>query len=76
MQATNFKTFVKAGIDLDFFNVIIGSNAAGKSNFIAILQFFKDIAEMGLADAMDPLIALPRRCSIVWFLPGCPVSNF
>ncbi len=42
-----------AGISLDLFNVIIGSNAAGKSNFIAVLQFFKDIAETGLADAVS-----------------------
>jgi predicted ATPase len=53
IQAANFKTFVNAGISLDLFNVIIGSNAAGKSNFIAILQFFKDIAEMGISDAVS-----------------------
>jgi predicted ATPase len=53
IQISNFKTFGKAEIDLDLFNVIIGSNAAGKSNFIAILQFLKDISETGLKDAIS-----------------------
>ncbi len=53
IKAVNFKTLVDTGIGLDQFNVIIGSNAAGKSNFIAILQFFKDIAEIGLVDAIS-----------------------
>jgi hypothetical protein len=53
ITALNFKTLVKTGIGLDLFNVIIGSNAAGKSNFIAILQFLKDIAEIGLRDAIS-----------------------
>jgi predicted ATPase len=53
IQISNFKTFCKAEIHLDLFNVIIGSNAAGKSNFIAILQFLKDIAEVGLRDAVS-----------------------
>lgn len=51
--ASNFKTFAKAEIGLELFNVIIGSNAAGKSNFIAILQFLKDIADIGLRDAVS-----------------------
>jgi predicted ATPase len=53
IQVLNFKTFAKAEIGLDLFNVIIGSNAAGKSNFIAILQFLKDIGEIGLKDAIS-----------------------
>ncbi|MDD1679103.1 MAG: AAA family ATPase [Methanomicrobiales archaeon] len=53
IQVSNFKTFNSAEITLDPFNVIIGSNAAGKSNFIAMLQFLKDMAGIGLRDAIS-----------------------
>ena len=53
MRILNFKTFRTAEIELDSFNVIIGSNAAGKSNFIQILRFLRDIAESGMKDAVS-----------------------
>ncbi|MDP3562913.1 MAG: AAA family ATPase, partial [Methanoregula sp.] len=39
-------------IDLSRFNVVIGSNAAGKSNFISIFKFLRDIACHGLRNAI------------------------
>ncbi len=53
IKVSNFKTFKKATIDLGKFNILIGSNASGKSNFINILKFLKDISENGLYSAIS-----------------------
>lgn len=53
LKVSNFKTFKQANIDLDRFNILIGSNASGKSNFINILTFIKDISENGLNGAIS-----------------------
>ncbi len=52
IHVENFKSFSKLDIDLSRFNVIIGSNAAGKSNFISIFKFLRDIARHGLTNAI------------------------
>ena len=52
IHVENFKSFLKLDIELSRFNVVIGSNAAGKSNFISIFKFLRDIARHGLADAI------------------------
>ncbi|HII98503.1 MAG TPA: AAA family ATPase, partial [Methanoregula sp.] len=44
----NFKSFSEIDVDLTRFNVVIGSNAAGKSNFISIFKFLRDIARHGI----------------------------
>ena len=53
INVSNFKSFEEAGIELGKFNVLIGANASGKSNFITILQFLKDIVENGLDNAIS-----------------------
>lgn len=53
LYVKNFKTFREIDIDLQKFNVIIGSNAAGKSNFVEIFRFFRDIANHGLDNAIS-----------------------
>ena len=40
-------------MELGRFNVLIGANASGKSNFLTILKFLKDIAESGLNNAIS-----------------------
>ena len=52
IHVENFKSFSELDIDLARFNVVIGSNAAGKSNFISIFRFLKDIATSGIANAI------------------------
>jgi predicted ATPase len=52
VHVENFKSFSELDIDLSRFNVVIGSNAAGKSNFISIFKFLRDIARHGLANAI------------------------
>lgn len=48
----NFKSFSEIDIDLTGFNVVIGSNAAGKSNFISVFKFLRDIARHGIVNAI------------------------
>lgn len=50
----NFKSFKDASIEkLGRFNVIIGANASGKSNFIQAFRFLRDIANHGLSNAIS-----------------------
>jgi len=53
INVSNFKSFEEVEIELGRFNVLIGANASGKSNFINILQFLKDIVENGLDNAIS-----------------------
>jgi predicted ATPase len=52
IHGENFKSFSEFDIDLSGFNVVIGSNAAGKSNFISIFKFLRDIAKHGVVNAI------------------------
>jgi predicted ATPase len=52
VHVENFKSFSELDIVLSRFNVVIGSNAAGKSNFISIFKFLRDIARNGLVNAI------------------------
>jgi predicted ATPase len=53
IHVENFKSFSELDIDLARFNVVIGSNAAGKSNFISIFRFLRDIATSGIVNAIS-----------------------
>ncbi len=53
VKICNFKSFDETEIDLDRFNVIIGPNAAGKTNFTQIFSFLKDICNHGLDNAIS-----------------------
>lgn len=53
VKVSNFKSFEELDIELGSFNVLIGANASGKSNFLTILKFLKDIAESGLNNAIS-----------------------
>ena len=53
IKVSNFKSFEKLDIELGSFNVLIGSNASGKSNFLTILKFLKDMVESGLDNAIS-----------------------
>ncbi len=52
IHGKNFKSFSEIDVDLTRFNVVIGSNAAGKSNFIGIFKFLRDIARHGIVNAI------------------------
>lgn len=53
LKVKNFKSFNELEVELKNFNVLIGANAAGKSNFIHIFEFLRDIAKLGLDNAIS-----------------------
>lgn len=53
IKISNFKSFKDLEVELSNFNVLIGANASGKSNFIQIFKFLKDIATLGLNNALS-----------------------
>jgi len=53
LKVTNFKSFKELEIDLGKFNILIGANASGKSNFIKIFDFLRNIANSGLDNAIS-----------------------
>ncbi len=53
LRVSNFKSFSKFEINLKEFNVLIGANASGKSNFVDLLRFLKDIVNHGLDNAIS-----------------------
>lgn len=53
LKICNFKSFGKVEIDFASFNCVIGANAAGKSNFLQIFQFIKQIINDGLDNAIS-----------------------
>ena len=45
IAVSNFKSFSKSEIELGQFNVLVGANASGKSNFVQIFKFLRDTVE-------------------------------
>jgi predicted ATPase len=52
IHVENFKSFSEIDIELSRFQVVIGSNAAGKSNFISVFRFLRDITKNGVVNAI------------------------
>ena len=53
IKLSNFKSFESVNMDLRKFNILIGANASGKSNFLSVFQFLKDICVNDLEDAIS-----------------------
>ena len=53
ISVTNFKSFREMTFRPDSFNILIGSNASGKSNLIQVFIFLRDIAKYGLGNAIS-----------------------
>jgi predicted ATPase len=53
IAVTNFKSFREFVFEPDNFNIVIGSNASGKSNLIQVFKFIRDIAKYGLNNAIS-----------------------
>lgn len=51
IEAHNFKSFRDLDVSLGALSVLIGANASGKSNFVQLLRFTRDIANFGLDNA-------------------------
>ena len=53
IRLTNFKSFRTLEVELGKFDVLIGANASGKSNFVQIFRFLRDIVNFGLTNAIS-----------------------
>ena len=53
LRVKNFKSFKDVEVELGKFNVVIGANASGKSNFVQIFKFLRDIVKEGLENAIS-----------------------
>ena len=53
IKVSNFKNFENISVDLKRFNVLVGANASGKSNFVSIFGFLKDVVDSGLDNALS-----------------------
>jgi len=52
IRVKNFKSFKDLELNLGNLNILIGANASGKSNFIQIFKFLRDIVTFGLERAI------------------------
>lgn len=50
---SNFKSYYNTSISISRFNVVVGANASGKSNFIQFFKFMRDICQFGIDDAVS-----------------------
>jgi predicted ATPase len=53
IKVSNFKSFKDLDLNLGRFNVVIGANASGKSNFVEVFRFLKTIEQNDLEDAIS-----------------------
>jgi len=53
IRIANFKSFADQTVELNDFNLLVGANASGKSNFVQAFKFLRDIATHGLEDAIS-----------------------
>ena len=53
IRIANFKSFADQTVELNGFNLLVGANASGKSNFVQAFNFLRDISTHGLEDAIS-----------------------
>lgn len=53
IKVENFKTFSKVDVRLGPFDVLVGANSSGKSNFVSVFQFLRDLGKFGLENAVS-----------------------
>jgi AAA15 family ATPase/GTPase len=51
IRLSNFKSFDELELELRPLNILVGANAAGKSNFLEIFRFVRDVSDHGLGRA-------------------------
>ena len=52
LTVENFKSFDKLEVELRPFSIVVGSNASGKSNFLDVFRFLRDIEATSLESAI------------------------
>ena len=53
IKAKNFKNFKELNLELNSLNLLVGANASGKSNFIQLLKFIKDLSQFGFENSIS-----------------------
>ena len=53
VHCRNFKSFKDETIPLKDLNILVGSNAAGKSNTVSIFRFISQIIDCGIENAIS-----------------------
>ena len=53
IRVKNYKSFRDIDVNLGKFNILIGANASGKSNFVEVFRFLRDIVSSGLENAVS-----------------------
>src|SRR4030042_7131333 len=53
IEISNFKSYDELKVNFGHFNILIGPNASGKSNFIQFFRFIMDITSQGLENAIS-----------------------
>lgn len=53
IKVSNFKSFDELDLELRPLSVVVGANAAGKSNFLEIFRFLRDLSEYGPENAVS-----------------------
>jgi AAA15 family ATPase/GTPase len=61
IEIDGFKSFEGFGLDLRPFSVVVGANAAGKSNLFDALRFISRLAETDIRSAMQDLRGEPHE---------------
>lgn len=53
LKVYNYKNFKELDLSFNSLNMIVGANASGKSNFIQLLKFIKDLSQFGFDNAIS-----------------------
>lgn len=53
LSLRNFRSFQETSVTFGRFTVVVGPNAAGKSNLVEAIRFLRDMATLGLGDAIS-----------------------
>jgi predicted ATPase len=53
VKVSNFKSFDELAVELRPLNIVVGGNASGKSNFLEIFRFLRDLGAYGLENAIS-----------------------
>ena len=61
LEVDGFKSFERLDIEFDPFTIVLGSNAAGKSNLFDVIQFLSNLADRDVNEAMKGLRGEPRE---------------
>ncbi|MFD5463200.1 AAA family ATPase [Kitasatospora sp. NPDC127059] len=60
MNVTNFRTLTETELPLGPLNVLVGPNAAGKSNVLKAFEFLSDVARQGIGPTLETYDGYPE----------------